>query len=158
MSSIFSKVLPLSYFKNVLDVDDLFMGDELTKDASSANPYNTLNKRVAEMVSDYSLVGFKLLSIKERNSLADIACIIDKSNGFIYNENYKRFSNKKEKENEKDVCGCEEDEDDDGFYFSKKSADDLDLDDDYDPDDEYVFYFLFYFFEGVCIIKKNIFL
>eukprot|EP01133_Synstelium_polycarpum_P006801 gene6801-7906_t len=44
-----------------------------------------MNKAIAGLVEDFSLVSFKLLNIMEKESVSDLLKAIDKSNGFVYN-------------------------------------------------------------------------
>ncbi|GAM25637.1 hypothetical protein SAMD00019534_088120 [Acytostelium subglobosum LB1] len=69
----YSEVMDLSYLNKFLDSD-------------VRHPrYAALNKAIAGLVEDFSLVSFHPLNVMEKENMAELIKKIDKSNGFVYN-------------------------------------------------------------------------
>lgn len=73
----------LDFYTDVLDLN--YLVDTLDSDKFMAK-FKKLNKKICDVVSDYSLLSFIPLNIQKKNSV--IKCIqqIDRANGFIYGE------------------------------------------------------------------------
>lgn len=79
-------IFDLSFFKNPYDNPQL----KLYLDSLNINPkFKSLNKKVADFISDYSLVSFSLLDINNPKHLNRSSYLADKSNGYLYYQQYK---------------------------------------------------------------------
>ena len=73
--------LPIEFFKNPNDETQLKYYFE---DLKMNKKFKNLNKKIAEFISDYGLVGFTLLDLSNTRHLNRAAYLIDKANGYIY--------------------------------------------------------------------------
>jgi hypothetical protein len=73
----------LDFYTDVLDLS--YLVDTLDSDKFLAK-FKKLNKKICDVVSDYSLLSFIPLNIQKKNSV--IKCIqqVDRANGYIYGE------------------------------------------------------------------------
>ena len=73
----------LDFYTDVLDLS--YLVDTLDSDRFMAK-FKKLNKKICDVVSDYSLLSFIPLNIQKKNSV--IKCIqqVDRANGYIYGE------------------------------------------------------------------------
>ncbi|KAK9217416.1 hypothetical protein WN943_006043 [Citrus x changshan-huyou] len=83
---------PINYFGYVAafnleyytDVQDLsYLQHALGQDPRSAK-YRKLTKELCDVIEDYSLVNFSTLDIQDKESVAKLMKLIDKSNGYIF--------------------------------------------------------------------------
>ncbi|KAJ4701611.1 GPN-loop GTPase 2 [Melia azedarach] len=66
------------------DVQDLsYLQYKLNQDPHSAK-YRKLTKELCDVIEDYSLVDFTTLDIQDKESVANLVRLIDKSNGYIF--------------------------------------------------------------------------
>ncbi|KAK2960382.1 putative GPN-loop GTPase 2 [Blattamonas nauphoetae] len=72
--------IPISFFTNVPDTDILIPFFE-----SMPSKYSALNEKMAELIADYSLVSFKVLTAKDERSISLICQAADKACGYTYN-------------------------------------------------------------------------
>jgi len=74
----------LDFYTDVLDLSYLHQFlDENTPSATSEK-FARLNKKICELVEDYSLVNFIPLNIQDKESMYNLVKAIDKSNGYIF--------------------------------------------------------------------------
>ncbi len=71
----------MDFYSEVQDLDYLVA-------RLNSNPFTerfvALNRAIAGLVTDFSLVSFQLLSVEDKQSMHSLIKVIDKSNGFIY--------------------------------------------------------------------------
>ena len=73
--------LPMEFYKNPNDETQLKYYFE---DLKMNKKFKTLNEKVAEFISDYSLVSFSLLDLSNIRHINRASYLIDKSNGYIF--------------------------------------------------------------------------
>ncbi|KAK4310652.1 hypothetical protein Pmani_017798 [Petrolisthes manimaculis] len=71
----------LEFYTEVQDLDYLVEGLE---DSPVLARYHKLNKAMAEVATDYSLVSYIPVSIESHSSLLDVIKAVDKANGYVY--------------------------------------------------------------------------
>ena len=71
----------LEFYTDVLDLDELV--EELDDDPHALR-MQRLNRAIAGLVRDYSLVSFHTLNIQDKHSVYELMKAIDKSNGYVY--------------------------------------------------------------------------
>lgn len=71
----------LDFYTDVLDLK--YLDAFLDKDPR-LKKYSKLNKAIAGVIEDFSLVSFIPLNIMDKKSVANLIASIDKSNGYIY--------------------------------------------------------------------------
>ncbi|EGC36613.1 hypothetical protein DICPUDRAFT_31574 [Dictyostelium purpureum] len=71
----------LDYYTDVLDLS--YLNSFLDKDPRLKR-FSELNKSIAGVIEDFSLVNFIPLNIMDKKSVANLIVSIDKSNGYIY--------------------------------------------------------------------------
>lgn len=49
-----------------------------------AGRFPELNRALCELVEDYSLVGYELLNISDKDSVARVAKAVDRANGYVF--------------------------------------------------------------------------
>ncbi|RXG73613.1 GPN-loop GTPase 2, partial [Armadillidium vulgare] len=77
----------LDFYTEVLDLDYLL--ESLDK-GPLTKKYHKLNKAIAEVVTDYSLVSFLPLSVDNRGTLINIMRAVDKANGCVFGTDEER--------------------------------------------------------------------
>ncbi|ROT75464.1 GPN-loop GTPase 2 [Penaeus vannamei] len=77
----------LEFYTEVMDLEYLL---EYLGDAPVTRKYTKLNKAMADVISDYSLVTFIPLSADSRSTLLAAMKAIDKANGYIYGSGEER--------------------------------------------------------------------
>lgn len=73
----------LDFYADVLDLSYLL---EQTEDSEVFKKYNKLNKVLAELVEDYSLVSFIPLDVTMKESCLRVVKGVDKANGYIFDK------------------------------------------------------------------------
>ena len=76
----YTDVLDLSYLCDRLDQS---MG---AKKGQKETKYSKLNRAMAELVEDFSLVGFVTCAVEEKESMANVLRLIDKANGYCFGD------------------------------------------------------------------------
>ncbi|KAH9750748.1 GPN-loop GTPase 2 [Citrus sinensis] len=71
----------LEYYTDVQDLS--YLQHALGQDPRSAK-YRKLTKELCDVIEDYSLVNFSTLDIQDKESVAKLVKLIDKSNGYIF--------------------------------------------------------------------------
>lgn len=71
----------LEFYTDVLDLEELV--EELDEDPHTRH-MQRLNRAIAGLVRDYSLVSFNTLNIQDKHSVYELMKVIDKSNGYVY--------------------------------------------------------------------------
>eukprot|EP01132_Coremiostelium_polycephalum_P007869 gene7869-9686_t len=71
----------LEYYTDVLNLS--YLNSYLDKDPRLSK-FSELNKAIAGIIEDYSMVSFNPLNIFDKDSMASLIKVIDKSNGYIY--------------------------------------------------------------------------
>ncbi|CAF0785346.1 unnamed protein product [Brachionus calyciflorus] len=71
----------LDFYTDVLDLN--YLVDTLEDDKILAK-YKNLNKKICDVVQDFSLLSFLPLNIQKRSSIVKCIQIIDKANGYLY--------------------------------------------------------------------------
>ncbi|KAF2366660.1 GPN-loop GTPase [Trinorchestia longiramus] len=79
--------MPLEFYTEVLDLNYLL--DQL-QDCPFTKRYHKLNKAIAELVTDYSLLSFIPVSVLDKRSLLNVMKAVDKANGYIYGNKEER--------------------------------------------------------------------
>ncbi|XP_050730754.1 GPN-loop GTPase 2-like [Eriocheir sinensis] len=77
----------LDFYTEVMDLDYLL---EYLGDAPGTRKYQKLNKAMAEVVTDYSLVSYIPVSVESHSTLLNAMKAIDKANGYIYGSGEER--------------------------------------------------------------------
>lgn len=77
----------LDFYTEVQDLDYLL---DYLGDAPGTRKYQKLNKAMAEVVTDYSLVSFLPVSVESHSTLLSAMKAIDKANGYIYGSGEER--------------------------------------------------------------------
>jgi len=73
---------PLSFYKNPYDADKFKSYFEEV----NLNPkFKKLNNLISEFVTDYGLVSFDILDVSNHRHLNKISMLVDKANGYLYN-------------------------------------------------------------------------
>jgi hypothetical protein len=72
--------LGLDYYTEVMDLR--FLRRHLDKELPKS--FKKLNKAMCGLVEDFSLVSFCTLEIQNKESVADLLKVIDKSNGYVF--------------------------------------------------------------------------
>lgn len=71
----------LDFYTDVLDLD--FLVETLEGDKFLAK-FKNLNKKICDVVQDYSLISFLPLNIQKKSSVIKCVQMIDKANGYLY--------------------------------------------------------------------------
>lgn len=79
--------MPLEFYTEVLDLNYLL--EQLDESALSKR-YRKLNKMIAELVTDYSLVTFTPVAVQNKKTLLNVMKVVDKANGYIYGSHEER--------------------------------------------------------------------
>ncbi|GIY69228.1 GPN-loop GTPase 2 [Caerostris darwini] len=74
----------LDFYTEVLDLEELV---NLLSDDPFLSKYKKLNKALIELVENYSLVSFHLLSIKSKECMSKVLKAADKANGYVFGIN-----------------------------------------------------------------------
>jgi hypothetical protein len=74
---------PISFYKNPSDYEKFV---DFLNEANINPKFKKLNKLIAEFVIDYGLVSFDVLDVRNQKHLNKIAALVDKANGYIYND------------------------------------------------------------------------
>ncbi|ODV66599.1 hypothetical protein HYPBUDRAFT_153360 [Hyphopichia burtonii NRRL Y-1933] len=74
----------LDYYTEVQDLD--YLTPHLEKESNSVlgQNYVRLTQMIAEMVEDFNLVSFEVLSVENKQSMINLLSIIDKANGYSF--------------------------------------------------------------------------
>ncbi|KAJ4460141.1 putative GPN-loop GTPase 2 [Paratrimastix pyriformis] len=73
--------LPLEYYTDLPKVEPLLRA---LNQEQGVGRYKALNKRLATLVQDFSLVGFHPLCITDKDSVAALMSVIDKTGGYVF--------------------------------------------------------------------------
>ncbi|XP_066963098.1 GPN-loop GTPase 2 isoform X1 [Macrobrachium rosenbergii] len=73
--------LGLEYYTEVMDLDYLI---DTMNDTPVLRKYVKLNRAIAEVVTDYSLVSFIPMSVESHSTILDVIKAIDRANGYVY--------------------------------------------------------------------------
>ncbi|KAK7068543.1 GPN-loop GTPase 2 [Halocaridina rubra] len=71
----------LEFYTDVMDLDYLL---DTMNDYPGMRKYLKLNKAIADVVSDYSLVSFIPISIESHSTLLNVMKAVDRANGYVY--------------------------------------------------------------------------
>ncbi|KAI9229028.1 MAG: hypothetical protein DHS80DRAFT_27068 [Piptocephalis tieghemiana] len=71
----------LDYYTEVQNLS--YLADRLDEDPM-AGRFPELNRALCELVEDYSLVGYELLNISDKDSVARVAKAVDRANGYVF--------------------------------------------------------------------------
>ncbi|XP_069937280.1 GPN-loop GTPase 2, partial [Cherax quadricarinatus] len=71
----------LEFYTDVMDLDYLL---EFFNDSPIMKKYFKLNKALADVISDYSLVSFIPISVENQSTLLNVMKAVDKANGYSY--------------------------------------------------------------------------
>lgn len=74
----------LDFYTDVLDLQELI---SILSDDPFLVRYKKLNKAVVELIENYSLVSFLLLSIKSKECMSKVLQTVDKANGYVFGVN-----------------------------------------------------------------------
>ncbi|XP_072357080.1 GPN-loop GTPase 2 [Scyliorhinus torazame] len=77
----------LDYYTEVLDLSYLL--DHLAKDPFFKN-FRQLNKKLVEVIEDYSLVSFIPLNVQDKETMKHVMKAVDKANGYCFGDSEKR--------------------------------------------------------------------
>lgn len=77
----------LEFYTDVMDLDLLL---DYMDDTPMIKKYWKLNKAIAHVITDYSLVSFLPLSVESRSTLLAVMKAVDKANGYIYGSGEER--------------------------------------------------------------------
>jgi hypothetical protein len=105
---------PISFYKNPNDYEKLeqFISQE------NLNPkFKKLNKLISEFVIDYGLVSFDIMEVTNQKHLNKIATLVDKANGYIY-QNTGKVEDEKYIEIRNQIAKGDLEEDEDDEYFN----------------------------------------
>lgn len=74
----------LDYYTEVQDLD--YLEPYIEKEGSSVlgKKYSKLTETIKELVSDFNLVSFEVLSVDDKESMINLQGVIDKANGYIF--------------------------------------------------------------------------
>ncbi|ODQ67198.1 hypothetical protein NADFUDRAFT_21639 [Nadsonia fulvescens var. elongata DSM 6958] len=74
----------LDFYTEVHDLSHLF--PLLQKESSSllGQKYTKLSEAIADVVMDFSLVGFEVLAVEDKKSMINLLSVIDKANGYLF--------------------------------------------------------------------------
>ena len=90
----FTEVLDLSYLCDCLDSSmeagppaaGTGAGAGAGASRGSSTKYSTLNRAMAELVEDFSLVNFVTCAVEDKESMAGVLRLIDKANGYCFGD------------------------------------------------------------------------
>ncbi|KAG8198678.1 hypothetical protein JTE90_015505 [Oedothorax gibbosus] len=74
----------LDFYTEVLDLQELV---ELLSDDAILGRYKKFNKALLELVENYSMVSFHLLSIQSKECMSKVLQVADKANGYVFGIN-----------------------------------------------------------------------
>lgn len=77
----------LEFYTDVMDLDYLL---DFLSDSPIMKKYLKLNKAIADVVSDYSLVSFTPMSVENQSTLLNVKKAVDKANGYVYGSGEER--------------------------------------------------------------------
>ncbi|XP_041068637.1 GPN-loop GTPase 2 [Carcharodon carcharias] len=77
----------LDYYTEVLDLSYLL--DHLAKDPFFKN-FRRLNKKLVEVIEDYSLVSFIPLNVQDKETMKHVMKAVDKANGYCFGDSEQR--------------------------------------------------------------------
>lgn len=72
----------LDFYTDVLDLN--YLCDALDEDNFLGGKFKRLNRRICDVVQDYSLVSFVPLNIQKKRSTVRCIHAVDKANGYLY--------------------------------------------------------------------------
>lgn len=74
----------LNYYTEVQDLQYLFPLLEKESPSLLGKKYTALSEAIAEVVMDFGLVGFEVLSIEDKQSMISLLSVLDKANGYLF--------------------------------------------------------------------------
>ncbi|KAG7161277.1 GPN-loop GTPase 2-like, partial [Homarus americanus] len=77
----------LEFYTDVMDLDYLL---EFLNDSPAMKKYSKLNKAIADVISDYSLVSFIPMTVESQSTLLTVMKAVDKANGYVYGSGEER--------------------------------------------------------------------
>ncbi|OBA28117.1 hypothetical protein HANVADRAFT_22315 [Hanseniaspora valbyensis NRRL Y-1626] len=75
----YTEVQQLEYLQPLIEIESENTGYKYT-----AKKLSKLTQHLSEIIEDYNLVTFEVLSIDDKNSMVSLQTLIDKSNGYIF--------------------------------------------------------------------------
>ncbi|CCF55838.1 hypothetical protein KAFR_0A04030 [Kazachstania africana CBS 2517] len=74
----------LDYYTEVQDLDYLLPYIEKEGSSVLGKKYSKLTETISELVTDFNLVSFEVLSIDDKESMINLQSVVDKANGYIF--------------------------------------------------------------------------
>ncbi|ODV94703.1 hypothetical protein PACTADRAFT_76317 [Pachysolen tannophilus NRRL Y-2460] len=83
----YTQVQDLSYLLPYLNNEENNYNSCLQSKLEFNKNYNKLTKAISELIEDFGLISFEVLSIEDKKSMINILSIIDKANGYVFGTN-----------------------------------------------------------------------
>jgi GTPase SAR1 family protein len=74
------------FYSELIDLPRLLDAMHHRSNRTSSKRFAKLNARMAEIIEDYSLVSFTMLSVEDKHSMYNVLKVVDKSNGYCLNQ------------------------------------------------------------------------
>lgn len=126
----------IDFYTDVLELN--YLCDALDQERFLSGKFKSLNRKICDVVQDFSLVSFQPLNIQKRASIIKCIQAVDRANGYLYGHlddetllsSFAGMGNSDENDDEMMFNDNDDDDDDDDSRFKPTNDDDFEINDD----------------------------